>query len=32
VPEDVAALAVHVMVNTALSGATLGVDGGQQIT
>ena len=31
-PEDVAALAVHVMTNTALTGATLDVDGGQQLT
>lgn len=31
-PEDVAALAVHLMVNTALTGATFDVDGGQQIT
>jgi NAD(P)-dependent dehydrogenase (short-subunit alcohol dehydrogenase family) len=30
-PEDVAALAVHVMVNTALTGATYDVDGGQQL-
>jgi NAD(P)-dependent dehydrogenase (short-subunit alcohol dehydrogenase family) len=30
-PEDVAALAVHLMVNTALTGATFDVDGGQQI-
>ena len=29
-PEDVAALAVHVMANTALTGATFDVDGGQQ--
>jgi NAD(P)-dependent dehydrogenase (short-subunit alcohol dehydrogenase family) len=29
-PEDVAALAVHVMSNTALTGATYDVDGGQQ--
>jgi len=29
-PEDVASLAVHVMVNTALTGATYDVDGGQQ--
>ena len=28
--DDVAALAVHVMVNTALTGATFDVDGGQQ--
>lgn len=32
VPEDVAALAVHVMANTALTGATFDVDGGQQLT
>jgi NAD(P)-dependent dehydrogenase (short-subunit alcohol dehydrogenase family) len=31
-PEDVAALAVHIMANTALTGATFDVDGGQQIT
>ena len=30
-PQDVAALAVHLMVNTALTGATFDVDGGQQI-
>jgi len=30
-PEDVAALAVHLMTNTALTGATYDVDGGQQI-
>jgi NAD(P)-dependent dehydrogenase (short-subunit alcohol dehydrogenase family) len=30
-PADVAALAVHVMVNTALTGATYDVDGGQQL-
>jgi NAD(P)-dependent dehydrogenase (short-subunit alcohol dehydrogenase family) len=30
-PEDVAALAVHVMSNTALTGATYDVDGGQQL-
>ena len=29
-PDDVASLAVHVMVNTALTGATYDVDGGQQ--
>jgi NAD(P)-dependent dehydrogenase (short-subunit alcohol dehydrogenase family) len=28
--EDVAALAVHIMVNTALTGATYDIDGGQQ--
>lgn len=30
-PEDVAALAVHLMINTALTGATCDVDGGQQL-
>ena len=30
-PRDVAALAVHVMVNTALTGATYDIDGGQQL-
>ena len=30
-PADVAALAVHIMINTALTGATYDVDGGQQI-
>jgi NAD(P)-dependent dehydrogenase (short-subunit alcohol dehydrogenase family) len=30
-PADVAALAVHVMINTALTGATYDVDGGQQL-
>jgi len=30
-PEDVAALAVHLMTNTALTGATFDVDGGQQL-
>jgi NAD(P)-dependent dehydrogenase (short-subunit alcohol dehydrogenase family) len=30
-PTDVAALAVHVMTNTALTGATYDVDGGQQL-
>jgi len=29
-PSDVAALAVHIMINTALTGATYDVDGGQQ--
>jgi NAD(P)-dependent dehydrogenase (short-subunit alcohol dehydrogenase family) len=28
-PDDVAALAVHIMVNTALTGATFDIDGGQ---
>ena len=31
VPEDVAALAVHLMTNTALTGATYDIDGGQQL-
>jgi len=31
-PEDVAALAVHIMTNTALTGATFDIDGGQQFT
>ena len=30
-PEDVAALAVHLMRNTALTGATFDIDGGQQL-
>ncbi len=30
-PEDVGALAVHVMANTALTGATYDIDGGQQL-
>lgn len=30
-PTDVAALAVHVMINTALTGATYDIDGGQQL-
>jgi NAD(P)-dependent dehydrogenase (short-subunit alcohol dehydrogenase family) len=30
-PRDVAALAVHVMANTAVTGATFDVDGGQQL-
>jgi NAD(P)-dependent dehydrogenase (short-subunit alcohol dehydrogenase family) len=30
-PEDVAALAVHIMANTALTGATYDIDGGQQL-
>ena len=29
-PEDVAALAIHIMANTALTGATYDIDGGQQ--
>jgi NAD(P)-dependent dehydrogenase (short-subunit alcohol dehydrogenase family) len=31
VPSDVAALAVHIMANTALTGATFDIDGGQQL-
>ena len=31
-PQDVAALAVHVMTNTAITGAMLDIDGGQQLT
>ncbi len=30
-PDDVAALAVHLMTNTALTGATYDIDGGQQL-
>jgi NAD(P)-dependent dehydrogenase (short-subunit alcohol dehydrogenase family) len=30
-PQDVAALVVHLMVNTALTGATYDVDGGQKL-
>jgi NAD(P)-dependent dehydrogenase (short-subunit alcohol dehydrogenase family) len=30
-PADIAALAVHIMINTALTGATYDVDGGQQL-
>jgi len=30
-PDDVAALALHLMTNTALTGATYDVDGGQQL-
>jgi NAD(P)-dependent dehydrogenase (short-subunit alcohol dehydrogenase family) len=30
-PADVAALAVHIMANTALTGATFDIDGGQQL-
>jgi len=29
-PVDVAALAVHIMTNTAITGATFDIDGGQQ--
>jgi NAD(P)-dependent dehydrogenase (short-subunit alcohol dehydrogenase family) len=31
-PADVAALAVHIMTNTALTGATYDIDGGEQLT
>jgi len=31
VQADIAALAVHIMINTALTGATYDVDGGQQL-
>jgi NAD(P)-dependent dehydrogenase (short-subunit alcohol dehydrogenase family) len=31
VPEDVASLAIHIMTNTALTGATYDIDGGQQL-
>jgi NAD(P)-dependent dehydrogenase (short-subunit alcohol dehydrogenase family) len=30
-PEDVAALAIHLMTNTAITGATVDIDGGQQL-
>ena len=30
-PQDIAALAVHIMTNTALTGATFDIDGGQQL-
>ena len=30
-PADVAAIAVHIMTNTALTGATCDIDGGQQL-
>ena len=30
-PADVAALAVHLMTNTAVTGATFDIDGGQQL-
>jgi hypothetical protein len=30
-PDDVARLAVHLMTNTALTGATYDIDGGQQL-
>ena len=31
IPADVAALAVHIMTNTALTGATYDIDGGQRL-
>jgi hypothetical protein len=31
-PANIAALAVHLMTNTAITGATLDIDGGQQLT
>jgi NAD(P)-dependent dehydrogenase (short-subunit alcohol dehydrogenase family) len=30
-PEDIAALAVHIMTNMVLTGATFDIDGGQQL-
>jgi NAD(P)-dependent dehydrogenase (short-subunit alcohol dehydrogenase family) len=30
-PEDVAALAIHLMTNTAITGSTVDIDGGQQL-
>ena len=30
-PADIAALAVHIMTNTAVTGATFDIDGGQQL-
>ena len=30
-PADIAALAVHLMTNTAVTGATYDIDGGQQL-
>jgi hypothetical protein len=30
-PADVAALAAHIMTNTALTGATYDIDGGEQV-
>ena len=30
-PTDIAALAVHLMTNTAVTGATFDIDGGQQL-
>ena len=30
-PDDIATLAIHLMTNTALTGATFDIDGGQQL-
>jgi hypothetical protein len=30
-PADVASLAVHLMINTAITGTTVDIDGGQQV-
>jgi hypothetical protein len=30
-PTDIAALALHLMINTAVTGATYDIDGGQQL-
>ena len=30
-PEDIAKLAVHLMINTAVTGATYDIDGGEQL-
>jgi hypothetical protein len=30
-PDDIAALAIHLMTNTAITGATYDIDGGQQL-
>lgn len=30
-PEDIAALAIHLMTSTAITGATVDIDGGQQL-
>jgi hypothetical protein len=30
-PSDIAALAIHVMTNSAITGATLDIDGGEQL-
>ena len=30
-PADIAALAIHIMTNSALTGATFDIDGGQQL-